>query len=53
MKNLSRVFQKQKRKKAHEGTEFHNSIQDLSFYYCLLVVEKCLEKCLGTDPAHE
>ena len=28
--------------------EFHNSIKNLSFYYCLLVVEKCLEKCLHT-----
>ena len=29
MENLSRVFQKQKRKKTHEDTEIHKSIQDL------------------------
>ena len=44
MENLSKVFQKLKRKKTHEEIEFDNSIQD---YYCLLVVEKCLEKCLN------
>ena len=38
MENLSKVFQKQ-RKKTHEKIEFHN--------YRLTVVEKCLEKCLG------
>ena len=31
MENLSRVFQKQKRKKAYEEIEFHNSIQDSIF----------------------
>ena len=29
--NLSRVFQKQKRERAHEDTEIHKSIQDLVF----------------------
>ena len=28
MENLSRVFQKQKRKRMYDGTEFNNSIQD-------------------------
>ena len=28
MENLSRAFQKEKRKKGHEEIEFHNSIQD-------------------------
>ena len=28
MQDLSKVFQKQKRKKTHEETEFHNSVQD-------------------------
>ena len=46
IENLLRVFQKQKRKRTHEEIEFHNSVQDLSFYFGLLVVEKCLEKCL-------
>ena len=31
MENLSGVFQKQKRTKAHEEIEFHNSIQDWVF----------------------
>ena len=31
MENLSRVFQKQKEKKAHEEIEFQNSIQDSVF----------------------
>ena len=43
MENLSRVFQKQNRKKKTlEETEFHNSIQE----DYLPLVEKCLEKCL-------
>ena len=31
MENLSRVFQKQKRKKGHEEIEFYNSILDRVF----------------------
>ena len=31
MENLSRVFQKQKRKKKHEEIEFDNSIQNWVF----------------------
>ena len=31
MENISSVFQRQKRKKTHGETEFHNSIQDWVF----------------------
>ena len=43
MENLSRISQKKKQKKTI--TQF----KILSFYYCLLVVEKCLEKCLKVN----
>ena len=49
MENISRVFQKQQQKKAHEESEFHNSIQDLSFYYHLTVAQNCLEQVLITS----
>ena len=31
MEDLSRVFQKQKKRKTHEDIEIHKSIQDLVF----------------------
>ena len=47
MEDLSRVFQKQKRKKKkHEEIEFHNSIQD----WVLLPFTGC-RKVLGKMPA--
>ena len=38
MKKISRVLQKQKRKKTHEGTEFHNFL--ISFASCRKVLGK-------------
>ena len=31
MENISKVFGKQKKKKKHEKSEFHNSVQDWVF----------------------
>ena len=41
MENLSRVFQKQKRKKKQGEIEFHNSVQDWVFTTVIPVLEKC------------
>ena len=44
MENLSRMFQKQKRKKQMKRWSFITQLT-IELYYCLPVVEKCLEKC--------
>ena len=47
MENLSRLFQKQKRKKNMNRLSFITQFK--IFYYCLLAIEKCSKKSLNCD----